>query len=85
MFLEVGDVVYLSFNLAIEILVISGQDAKSFVVGAVFRFNLAIEILVISGPFPFPLTDPLVKSFNLAIEILVISGQRLVGGYHLTP
>ena len=60
------------FNLAIEMLVISGTD------GTAHRrlqpcFNLAIEMLVISGEEAGLVTRQLF-SFNLAIEMLVISG-----------
>ena len=61
------------FNLAIEILVISGRCRFGKLPSVFQRFNLAIEILVISG-FAWVASASARDSFNLAIEILVISG-----------
>ena len=61
------------FNLAIEMLVISGSGCSGSYRGY-SRFNLAIEMLVISGETgPFSATR-CIACFNLAIEMLVISG-----------
>ena len=65
-----------SFNLAIEILVISGTASASPAPQVFTCFNLAIEILVISG-LSRTLRDIPLSRFNLAIEILVISGAVL--------
>ena len=65
----------LSFNLAIEMLVISGKG-QSPGAAASDGFNLAIEMLVISGTSDLT-TKRSLNCFNLAIEMLVISGRYL--------
>ena len=65
----------LSFNLAIEMLVISGSGHRLTRTQS-HGFNLAIEMLVISGERK-PSTESLFICFNLAIEMLVISGFQL--------
>ena len=62
------------FNLAIEMLVISGAMPLSRSTAATGGFNLAIEMLVISGEGASQ-AIPRSVCFNLAIEMLVISGQ----------
>ena len=65
---------YLSFNLAIEMLVISGWRSQTEEQRLHYRFNLAIEMLVISGIDSACWPARQFQSFNLAIEMLVISG-----------
>ena len=63
------------FNLAIEMLVISGNVRNPDSSVGLGRFNLAIEMLIISGQYmpAFPQAGNL--RFNLAIEMLIISGH----------
>ena len=61
------------FNLAIEMLVISGPICAASRL-YLLSFNLAIEMLVISGLFRRNHTKVRITRFNLAIEMLVISG-----------
>ena len=63
-----------SFNLAIEMLVISGPVSILSGYRCCLRFNLAIEMLVISGRM-VGLPVWMTARFNLAIEMLVISGE----------
>ena len=64
------------FNLAIEMLVISGENGGGEPLCRFLCFNLAIEMLIISGSKD-SLLYLLSNGFNLAIEMLVISGHRL--------
>ena len=63
------------FNLAIEILVISGSLTSPESREPCLRFNLAIEMLIISGYSVS--TEASAFGFNLAIEMLIISGRNL--------
>ena len=63
-----------SFNLAIEMLVISGKNNLQAARKQTDSFNLAIEMLVISG-FEILIEEADLECFNLAIEMLVISGS----------
>ena len=65
----------IGFNLAIEMLVISGFNRLNGISGFLFRFNLAIEMLVISGSMSPINSKDASPCFNLAIEMLVISGR----------
>ena len=65
----------LRFNLAIEVLLISGRHALRCRCGFHTSFNLAIEVLLISSDndeFIDLFLNPL-KSFHLVIEVLLIS------------
>ena len=70
-----------SFNLAIEILLFSGQpEVDTATAPIVARFNLAIEILLFSGD-KLGVAVSRSAGFNLAIEILLFSGTRLPCGF----
>ena len=64
-----------SFNLAIEMLVISGPITPELRAVLLGGFNLAIEMLVISGLTYSSVNPRRYTCFNLAIEMLVISGR----------
>ena len=74
---------YACFNLAIEMLVISGHQLRNSAELTPMSFNLAIEMLVISGHRGGNSRKCLHGSFNLAIEMLVISGYSML--YHAIP
>ena len=62
------------FNLAIEILLFSGENTYRADEDMYFGFNLAIEILLFSGCVYTPHRHNPPQRFNLAIEILLFSG-----------
>ena len=68
---------FLRFNLAIEMLFISGTLFSTYRIGSTNRFNLAIEMLFISGEYAINTRSEQHCCFNLAIEMLFISGFPL--------
>ena len=63
-----------SFNLVIEVLVVSRLSARQQWLLVRFRFNLVIEVLVVSR-IQSPSGCLPIQSFNLVIEVLVVSRQ----------
>ena len=69
---------FTSFNLAIEMLFISGLLCwERHRHCHRHRFNLAIEMLFISGRWPLNTMQGRLPGFNLAIEMLFISGEAI--------
>ena len=65
------------FNLAIEMLFISGLANGYPNVSPHRSFNLAIEMLFISGDGDWRTAAVSLSCFNLAIEMLFISGVKI--------
>ena len=77
-----------SFNLAIEMLIISGSAVRILNPNLIRCFNLAIEMLIISGTADAHAEMDVSSGFNLAIEMLIISGLRgmlsLIGDFEVS-